>query len=107
MSESDLQVVCARLDDLRNEVKELRAELRELRERPSCPAPGTCLQLRTEMEDMRRSSLDRENRIRELEKDRDKAVGAGIAMKIVWAVMGAGVLAMAYQVFRHIAEAKP
>lgn len=102
MSQSDIEVILYRLSEMDKKIEEVRADQKASAGRTFCPAPGTCLVLARDVEELKRSEESREARIRVLESALDQAKGAGVAAKALWAFIGAGGLGVVYLIMQSI-----
>lgn len=104
MSESDIQVILYRLDELDKKVDEVRAEQKAVTSRGVCPNPGSCIVLQRDVENMQTSMPTLEQRLRALESLRDEARGVGVAARALWAFIGAGGLGVIYTVAHFLSQ---
>jgi len=102
MSQSDIEVILYRLTEMDKKIEEVRADQKALASKTSCPAPGSCLVLARDVEQLKKSEEQREARIRAIESTLDQVKGAGIAAKALWAFIGAGGLSVAYLIMQTI-----
>jgi hypothetical protein len=102
MSQSDIEVILYRLSEMDKKIEEVRADQKVAANKTHCPAPGSCLVLSKDIEQLKKSDELREARIRHLESVLDQAKGAGIAAKALWAFIGAGGLTTVYLIMQLI-----
>jgi len=96
MSQSDIEVILYRLNELDKKFDELREDQKAMNSKGACPAPGSCLLIKRDVDDLLKKEENREARVRHLESVMDEAKGMGKMGKILWGFVGAGGVSAAY-----------